>query len=562
MIRDLGALTRREFDVLVIGGGIFGIAAARDAALRGLTTALVERGDFASATSANSFKIVHGGIRYLQHGDLPRIRESSRERRALLRIAPHLVQPLPIVIPTYGRGLTGRTALRAGLAVYDLLAWDRNRSVGDPDRRVPRGRLISRDECLALFPDLEPKQLTGGAIFHDAQMYNPPRLALSCLQSAVGNGAVAANYVEAVEFLTRPNRVYGIRARDVLGRGDLEIRARMVINATGPWAERLVARTLGVTVTPASTFSRDACFVVRKSLLRNHALALMAPTRDPDALVSRGRRHLFIVPWRAYTLIGVWHVVHLGSADHIAATDGELQAFIDEVNAAYPVLHLTLDDVSLCNDGLVLFGENQGTSRDLRYAKRSRIIDHAAGNGLGGLVSVIGVRWTTARSVAEQVVRLVCNRLGRRAPPSTTDTSAIHGGAIRRFTDFMRDAEARPPKGVTPETMRHLARNYGTEYPRVLAYARLRPDSRRVIPGSPVLEAEVVHAVREEMAQTLSDVVFRRTDLGTATYPGDAALERCAQVMSGELGWDGQHCHREITEVRRLFARHRALPAA
>jgi glycerol-3-phosphate dehydrogenase len=559
MIRDLDALTNQEFDVLVVGGGIFGIAAARDAAARGLSVALVERGDFAGATSANSFKIVHGGIRYLQHGDLPRIRESSLERTVLLRTAPHLVRPLPIVVPTYGSGAAGRAALRTGLALYDALVWDRNRGLRDPDRQVPPGRLISRAECLELFPGLKREGLSGGAVFYDAQMYNPPRLALSYLRSAVTeDGTVAANYLEVKDFLKQGDRVIGVRARDRLGGGTLEIRATITVNATGPWAERLVARALGVTLTPPSTFSRDACFVVPRQLMPGHGLALPASTRDPDAIVSRGRRHLFLIPWRHYTLVGVWHVVHGGSPDELDVTDAELQRFLDEVKAAYPALDVTLDEIPLWNAGLVLFGDNRPGATDLSYGKRSRIVDHTRTHGIDGLVTIVGVRWTTARAVADRAVRLVFSKHHRGAPPCTTAVTPVYGGAIDHFEDFLRQAANEHGETLAPESLRHLGHNYGAAYRRVLAYGRDDPSLMASVDASPVLKAEVVHAVREEMAQTLADVVLRRTDLGTGDYPGDRALAACAEIMARELEWSQERTEREQDEMRRHY---RGVPA-
>ena len=201
------ALTENEHDLVVVGGGIFGICVAWDAALRGLSVALVEQTDFAHAASANCFKIIHGGIRYIQHGDLYRIRESSHERSAWLRIAPHLVSPLPIAIPAYGNGFRGKALLRAGMGLYDLITWDRNQGIDDPGQRIPASYSISRQECLDRFPGLDSTGLTGAMIFHDGQMYSAPRLALSCLKSAVEAGAVAANYVEGIGLARHGNRV-------------------------------------------------------------------------------------------------------------------------------------------------------------------------------------------------------------------------------------------------------------------------------------------------------------------------------------------------------------------
>src|SRR5450631_3457302 len=210
MHRDISALANQTFDVLVIGGGAFGAAAAWDAALRGLRVALIDQGDFGSGASAECFKMVHGGIRYLQHADIPRLRASCAERTALLRIAPHLVNPLPIVIPTYGHGRQGKAFLAAGMLVYDLLTIGRNFGLSDPTRRIAGTQLLSRNETLALFPEIEERSLTGAAVFEDGQMYNTARLVLAFVKSAANRGAIAANYTEALRFLWDGKRVCGV----------------------------------------------------------------------------------------------------------------------------------------------------------------------------------------------------------------------------------------------------------------------------------------------------------------------------------------------------------------
>ena len=227
MNRNTSALTDKEYDLVVVGGGIFGICAAWDAALRGLSVALVERGDFAHATSANCFKMIHGGIRYLQHGDVNRVRESCHERSTMFRIAPHLAEPLPIVVPTYGKGTQSKQFLMAGLLAYDLLTLGRNRGITDPDRHIPRGNMISRNDCLSMFPGVNEDGLTGGVLFYDGQMYSPSRLGLSFLHSAVQAGADVANYVEATGFLRDEEKVFGIKARDVLTGDDFEVRGKV-----------------------------------------------------------------------------------------------------------------------------------------------------------------------------------------------------------------------------------------------------------------------------------------------------------------------------------------------
>jgi glycerol-3-phosphate dehydrogenase len=553
MKRDLTALSEREYDLIIVGAGIFGACAAWDAALRGLRVAIIDKGDFCSATSANHFKMVHGGIRYLQHADFYRIRETSRERTALLRIAPHLVQPLPIVIPTYGWGMQGKQILRLGLIAYDLITLDRNRRMNDPDRRIPRARTISREKCLEFFPGLQQQGLTGAAIFHDAQMYNPTRLVLSFIRSAVEKGACAANYVQATDFSRNGDRINGVKVQDIVERNEFEIRGKVVLNAAGPWAEYLLKANNDLRLKPELTYSRDACFVVRHRFNGRYALALQGRTRDPDTIVSRKKRHLFLVPWRNYTLVGVWHVVHRGSPDNFTLTRAELQTFLDEINEAYPQLALTLENVSMCNYGLVLFGDNKPGATDLSYGKRSELIDHAREHQTDGLITMIGVRATTARGVAEKAVDLVFNKLGRKSPSCTTSTTPIFGGQVSRFKTFLSEVTQQYSNKLEPEVVRHLAHNYGDELRKVVKYVHEDSSLSHTIGDTNVLRAEVVHAVCEEMAQKLADVVFRRTDLATGGDPGELALQTAASLMARAMSWNASRIEKELAEVNSVF---------
>ena len=522
--RNTSALTDKEYDLVVVGGGIFGICAAWDAALRGLSVALVERGDFAHATSANCFKMIHGGIRYLQHGDVNRVRESCHERSTMFRIAPHLAEPLPIVVPTYGKGTQSKQFLMAGLLAYDLLTLGRNRGITDPDRHIPRGNMISRNDCLSMFPGVNEDGLTGGVLFYDGQMYSPSRLGLSFLHSAVQAGADVANYVEATGFLRDEEKVFGIKARDVLTGDDFEVRGKVVLNAAGPWADQILGDDMGLNLKPRPEFSRDAYIVINRRLTGKHALAVQGATRDPDAVVSRGNRHLFMVPWRDYTLVGVWHIVNKGRPDQVTLTEGEVQGFLDEFNGAYSLDEpLTLEDVSMWNYGLTLFGENDEGSTNLSYGKRSRMVDHAREHGVEGLITLVGVRYTTARGESEKTVNLVFDKLGKRAPKGMTAITTIRGGHIEDFKEFERKAIERDGFGLDGNVIRGLVRNHGSDYSDVLRYVQNDASLAEQVAGSTVLKADIAHAIHNEMAMKLGDVVFRRTDLGTGAHPGEEA---------------------------------------
>jgi glycerol-3-phosphate dehydrogenase len=271
--------------------------------------------------------------------------------------------------------------------------------------------------------------------------------------------------------------------------------------------------------------------------------------------LSRGTRHLFLVPWHDHTLIGVWHEVDRGSPNAVELTANELERFIDEINDVYPPAQLDLGKVTACNSGLILFGNDRQKPGEHSYAKRSRLIDHAATHGIESLITVIGARYTTARTVAERVVDIVYRKLGRKPPRAVTSTTAIHGGRLQCFGEFLRDTVASRPLGLDAETVRALVHNYGSEYATVLKYADSNPALAEKLGASRVIKAEVIHGVREEMAQKLADVVFRRTDLGTAEFPGHEALAGSAALMAKELGWGNDRLQAELEQTRAHFSR-------
>lgn len=558
MKRATVALTECEFDVAIIGGGAFGAAAAWDAALRGLKTVLIERSDFGAGASAECFKMVHGGIRHLQYADIGRVRSSCRERSALLRIAPHLVAPVPIVIPTYGYGRKGKPFLGAGMCVYDTLTVDRNAGIADKTRRIAATRFLSRLELLALYPDLEHPSLTGGAIFDDGQMYNPPRLVLAFVKSAVDAGAVACNYVEAIDFLWDGDRVRGVRARDQLDGSDLEIRARLVLNAAGPGAEYLLERSQRFGKWRRGRFSRDACFVIKHPPRSRYALAIQGQTRASDVLLAREARHMFIVPWREFTLIGVWHKPYAGHPDSAVVEEHELETWIHEIDACYPALELTRNDVVYTNCGLVPFGSATVGTQELSFGKESRLIDHFRTHGVRGLVTVIGIRYTMARGDAGRALNLLLEQMPGAPRPADTERTPLAGGAIEDFEAMRSQAQRLRPRSVTAETLDELLRNHGTEHRAVLDIAAANHAGSALLPASNTLLAEVSHAVRSEMAVRLEDIVLRRTNLGCASHPGRPALEVAAGRMQQLLGWTEQRRRDEIEATEVVLRRHSA----
>lgn len=553
MQRDVIKLEKQEYDLLIIGGGIFAACAAWDASLRGLSVAIIEKEDFGSGSSANSLKFIHGGIRYLQHGDIIRLKSSCRERSAMLRIAPHLVRPLPVLIPTYGHGKSGKLFLGIGMYLYDLLTLGRNRGIRDPRRHIPLTRFFSKKEVLQEYPDLDPNGLTGAALFSDAQMYNPLRLVLAFVKSAVERGAVAANYVVAENFIRDDHSVVGVEARDLMTNTQLTIKAKVVLNAAGPWSDRLLQQSLPALGPQKNVYSRDACFLIKRRFDSPRAIAVQAQTKDPDALFSRPARHLFLVPWRDYTLVGVWHVVCEKHPEQITVEEDEIQSFIDEINWAYPSLNLTTKDVCMWNAGLVPFGDNEEGAKNLSYGKRSYFIDHEITDDLENLVTLIGVRYTTARGDSAKAIDLVCKKLGLSRETAKTDSIPISGGDIADFEWVVQEMYKKQTLNLSENCVRALVHNYGTEADKIIAIASQDESLAATLGDTQVLKAEVVNAVKNELAYNLTDVVFRRTDLATGSNPGEHVLRESAEIMSSLLNWDEFEINKQIEKVMQRF---------
>lgn len=541
MVRDLRALADTRFDVLVIGAGIYGAATAWDAAARGLSVALVDRGDFGGATSFNNLKTLHGGLRSLQALDFRQMRRFIRERRALARIVPHLVRPLPFVVPTTRDPRRSALVMRVALAINDVVARDRNDGVPDPALQLPEGRVVSRQDALRLNPLVAPDGVTGGAVWYDYQMTNADRVTLSFVLSAAGAGAAVANHVSAETFLVEDGRVTGARLRDGRTDASLDVRARVVVNAAGAWAPELV-RTLpdGARTVPALRLSR-AMNVVVAHPARSHACGGVVDGR-----------FLFMVPWRDVSILGTSHEAHDGGPDALGVTSADLDALLSEGRRAFPGASLDRAGVRLVHRGLLPMVSGQGAR--VKLLRESTVVDHAT-HGVPGLISIHGVRYTTARHTADEAVNTVFRALGHGSPPPCrTDHAPLWGGGISDVGAFVRNAVDVGESPVSPDTLARLAATYGTEYHRVLNIAREAPALGAPIgEATDVTGAEIVYAARHEMALTLADALIRRTEAGSAGHPGTDAVQRAAGLMAWVHGWEARQLEEEVAAVEGFY---------
>ena len=539
---QLAALAANRFDVLVIGGGITGAGVARDAAMRGLDVALVERDDFASGTSSRSSRLVHGGVRYLEHGYLGLVFESSRERRALLRIAPHLVRPLEFTWPVYRGARVPRWKLGAGLFLYDALALFRN---------VGRHQRLARREVLAREPRLRPEGLTGGASYWDAGT-DDARLTLANALDAARAGAIVVNHCEVTEVAhDRRGRASGATVRDALAGTSVQVRARIVVNATGPWSDA-VRRMDEPATPPAVRGTKGVHIAVPRDRVGNRGAVTIVSAVDG--------RVMFVLPAGAFAIVGTTDTATAAAPDDVRATEADVDYLLDSANAAFPEACLTRADVVSAWAGVRPLVA-AGFTGSAASASREHLVDVAR----SGLVTVSGGKLTTYRSMAAEVVDACERALGAQPKPAATDTTPLGGGDFASYEAEL--AAARDVVGDAAVAER-LVNAYGSEWTNV--WALVEGDARLGEPiaeGLPYRRAELVWGVTRELACTLADLLVRRTHVAFETPDaGLAAAAVAAETVAPLLGWTDRgiaHALEEYTaEARRLFAVDAAEPAA
>ena len=556
MKRDPIKFVDTQFDLVVIGGGIYGACIAWDAALRGLSVALIERGDFGQETSANSLKTVHGGLRYLQDFDLNLVRMMIEERSTYLRIAPHLVQPLACLTPTYKQLMKSKLVLGSALKINDLAGYDRNISLS-PGQEIPNSQILSKEACRTVLPGLQMNNITGAAHWYDAQIYDTERLTFAFIASAASAGAIVGNYIEAVGLIIEENQIKGISARDVISEEHFHIRTRVVVNAAGPWIDQ--------TLDNFKLNSRERIFnhslainIIAKRIIDEYAVGLPSwPKVNNNTSTEHAASHmLFVSPWRGKSIIGTFHSHFIGDPEKFGIQEDALQKIIAETNSAYPGAELTLDDIDYVHFGFLPEYHNQ-LSEEVKLVRKSRIIEHDTIDGISGLISVMGVKYTTARHAAEKVIDLVLKKFGFSSRPYKTSTTPIFGGKIDHLGEFLSKAIQDDSSILTQDTIKHWVKSYGTEYSKLRT---LLGDSGEQIPYSqfsqPVINAQVKYAVREEMAIKLSDVLLRRTGIGSIGIPPDPVLESIANTTAAELGWSSVKKNSEIEEIMVYYRRH------
>ena len=491
--RDLGKASRPRFDVIIVGAGIYGTMLCLEASLRGLRVLLLEREDFGGATSFNSLRIIHGGFRYLQNLDFKRFYESVGERRWFFKVFPDLIKPLPCLMPLYNDGLRRPAVMSIGLLANDLLSRHRNTGVTH-ESWLPAGGVIGADQTRKVFPGVDPDGLVGGAVWHDGFAPDSQRLIMEALRWACLEGAVVLNYVEANALLHSAGRVHGVQAIDRIRGETVEFRSERVINAAGPWCREV-----------ASRFDRDHERLFRSVLawnvildrcpLSDHAIAV-APKKP-------GARTYFLVPWKGRIMAGTGHATWSAASRNPGVTQELLEAFLDDLNLAIPQLNVTPQDVLRILPGL----QPGCASGRPDLSRREVIIDHAAHGGPRGLFSLSGVKFTTARLVAEKTLQRIFGG---------------HDGRFNTVKAYVRpECEAPAMRGVFAQGFPGGLQSEG----------RLR---------------QLRALAAEESVQHLDDLVLRRTDLWANPRH---ALEVAPWLCRG-LEWDSGRCETEVLRLK------------
>ncbi|MEW6554584.1 MAG: glycerol-3-phosphate dehydrogenase/oxidase [Actinomycetota bacterium] len=521
----------KVFDILIIGGGITGACAARDAARRGYSTAVVEKKDWAFGTSSRSSKLVHGGLRYLELFDFKLVFEACRERRRLLLNAPHVVWPQSFMFPVYKGDKNPLFLIAMGLWMYDFLALFRN---------VQSHQLHGPKRILEVEPELDRERLTGGGQFYDCST-DDARLTLSHVQSANLEGACCLSYARVLDILHDKGKACGVRVRDEVGGEEFDIEARMVLNCTGPWTD-VVCRLDEPEATPKLRPTKGAHVIVPWERARaTNALPIISPADG---------RLMFLIPWGDYVLIGTTDTDYDEDYDTVHATRDDVQYVLDAANRSLPEAHLTPNDVISTYAGLRPLVV-EGGGKDVKESQVSR--EHSIYESHSGLISIAGGKLTTARSMAQELVDLAATRMeerfGVQAARCTTRRAPVFGVD---GVDFRKRLERLAGDlRLDPDIVSKL-QLLGTGAVRVLAMlAEGGSLAERLGPDVPYIEAEVIYSAREEMVMSLSDYMVRRSLIYYEDgEQGLGCAEKVAGILAGELGWDEEEKRRQVEEYR------------
>jgi glycerol-3-phosphate dehydrogenase len=519
--------TDRVYDLIVVGGGITGAGVARDAALRGLSCLLLEKGDFASGVTSKSTRLIHGGLRYLANFEMDLVAESLRERAILRKQAPYLINPMPILIPIYRGDAHGRAVLSLGIHLYDLLSHEKD---------IPHYFTCNREKTLGFEPRLNQDGLVGSALFYDHQILMPERLVIENIISAKAAGNGLLNYVR-VEKIEQTNVGVVVTAKDTLTGRSFRCQSKVLINAAGPWID---------TVRQAGDIDHT------KIIFPTKGIHLVLPKLSDQALfvTSRDGRMFFIIPFSAYSLIGTTDTKYGGDLDEVHADQSDVDYLLTESRRILPKMNLTKESILYTYAGirpLAFSGRSES-----KISRKHRVIQEGRNNRI---ITIAGGKLTTYRNMAKDAVDVACRVLGNREK-CVTDKEALPGGLGTDYQVYLREAipELSDRHKVAPELVRHLISFYGSNAEKILRLAEMKPVlGERISSESSDIYAQVLYSLTEEGARTLSDIVLRRMHLGITAARGLPQAEKIADIAGSHLKWSDDEKRHQLSEFRKAL---------
>ena len=519
--QNIAKLQRESFDILVVGGGITGAGIARDAALRGYKTALIEKADFCSGTSSKSSKLVHGGFRYLDNLEFGLVHESLMERKTLMEIAPHLVHPIQCLLPLHQHNAKPPWMIHIGLFLYDFLSFT---------KRIGYHQMLSKNEIQRLEPLLRHDDLKKIALYYDCQA-DDFRLVMANLQSAAHDGAVVANYVKAVDILKENGQIVGIKAMNEISSESFPIQSHVLANATGPWCDYLRQALLKDSHHHVRTTKGIHLVIHRKDLPINHTILGQA--------VQDGR-YIFAVPWRQFVFLGTTDTDYDGDPDHIATERNDVDYLVEAFNHYFPDANLNDDKIISTFAGLRPLAFEEGKTAS-SVTREYEIFEQPK-----NFFNIIGGKLTTYRTMAKEMVNRMAKKLDKSFdifpinPKCLTDKMPLYGGDIQDYKAFFNEWKTKLVSQFFDEDIAiHLIESYGSQVSDVLEYVKKTPHGEeRFLPEIPYIWGELDYALQHEMTLSLDDFMIRRTHLFSLDRKQALDIhEEVASQLSKKLGW-------------------------
>ncbi len=530
----------KKFDIIVVGGGITGAAVAYAASSRGLKVALLEKNDFGGATSAATSKLIHGGLRYLANMEFGLVRESLKERKILGNIAPNFVYPIPFMLPNYRKWRGGMWMIMTGMFLYDLLSFDK-KDTWDKSKELANHETIRRNKTLRLEPNVLKKKLSGATIFYDYQSIFPERLTLAFIKSAIEYGAKVSNYAKVTRFIETDNKITGVIATDLLNNKEVEINAPLVVNCGGTWADMILAMAAKGKKIEHKVKRSEGIHIITKKINNKHIISL----------IKENGKHLMVMPWRNHTIIGTTDKEFHGNPDDYKVSKESIIEVINDVNKLYDTGNLQYKDIVFAYGGLRPLVDDQ-TEGSYESSRKYEVYDNAD-DGIEGLITVEGGKYTTSRNLAHQVMETVQKKLNFSIKDSITYNNYLSGCEIRDMNEFMIKLHKQYDEHFQTNTVEYLGRNYGVESKTVFELAMKDESLAEVLTEDGEILAEVHYAIKYEMAKTLKDVFFRRTGLGTLGNPGEEIIKKVVNLCSNSLNWNDERQLKEYNSLIEAF---------